>query len=132
MKNFSNISKYKLQEALYIVGFFVVVFIINLLIDRYDDFPAVRGAAGAVFLGLITAWYEIVISPKLQKRINTFLLWFISMLFYYVVFSIILILYGYVNLIFKVGLTVSQALDVSILDFTLMVHMKCYFTSLCF
>lgn len=110
------VTKYKLQEGLLIITFFFTVFVVNILLSDIKDLPILRGLIGAVFLGSVTAFYEIIISVKLQKKLNTILFILFNILFYYFVFSLMLIAYGYINLIFKEGYTLQEAFSHNMLD----------------
>ena len=110
------VTRYKLHEGILIIVFFFAVFFINILVSNVQDVPILRSIIGAVFLGSITAWFEIVISVKLQKKMNRLLSIIVNFLFYYLVFSIMLIAYGYINLIFKVGLPPSEAFQIGITE----------------
>lgn len=110
------VTKYKLQEAFFIIGFFSVIFTLNILLSDVEDLPITRGIIGAVFLGSITSFYEIIISVKLQKKMNTIFFIICNIVFYYLVFSFMLIAYGYIDLIFKQGYSPANAFQVSAAD----------------
>lgn len=110
------VTKYKLQEGLFIIVFFFLVFVAHILLSDTEDIPVFRSIVGAIFLGSITAWYEIKIAVKLQKKMNTLLFILFNLFFYYVIFSVMLISYAYVNLIFKMGFTPSEAFEIGIAD----------------
>lgn len=108
------VTKYKFQEGVFIVSFFLVVFIISLFFSDAEDVPVLRSIIGAICLGTVTSWYEIVIAVKIQKRMNTLFFILVNIAFYYFVFSMLLIGYGYINLVFKQGLTFAQSIEVGI------------------
>lgn len=110
------VTKYKLQEGLFIIVFFFLVFVVHILLSDTEDIMVFRSIVGAFFLGSITALYEIGIAVKLQKKMNTLLFILFNLFFYYIIFSVMLVSYAYVNLIFKMGFTTSEAFEIGIED----------------
>lgn len=108
----SNVTKQKIREMSGILIFFIIIGIIGTLVNlRTDDYPVVRGMVAILIFGILTAIHEIIISPKIQKR--NFSINFIStVLYYYITFTIVIVLMGYATQVYKHGKTWSQAFQI--------------------
>lgn len=108
----SNVTKQKFKEMSGILIFFIVLGLIGTLVSlRSEDFPVVRGMVATLIFGLLTAFHEIVITPKLLKY--DFRLNFISSsVYYFVSFSLVITLMGYATQVYKHGKTWGEAFQV--------------------
>lgn len=108
----SSVTKYKFKEMGAILIFFIFFGIIGTLVSlQTEDFPIVRGMIAIVMFGLLTAFYEILLSPKLFKF--NFLINFISSLvYYYFTFSFVIIFMGYATIVYKQNKTWTEAFQV--------------------
>ncbi|MGD8778718.1 MAG: hypothetical protein PVH88_07115 [Ignavibacteria bacterium] len=96
-----NVIKYQLKEVVYSIIFFIAVVLIYLWVSVVKDFPLLRIIVGAIFFSLCVSFYEMYLSKKLQKLLNTPLYFLVTILYYVVIFFIMLIGSIYVNLYFK-------------------------------
>ena len=107
----SAITKYKLKQMGYILVFFVIVGFAGIVTNlQSNDFPLLRSIISVFILGSFTALFEIVISPKLLKysfKINIL----ITLGFYLIIFSSLIILMSYATLVYKENLSWSAALS---------------------
>ncbi len=96
------------QELLSILTLFVFVWVI-LLLKGEKDLPFLRSVIGTIFLSGVVLYYDLVLQNFLKKKLQSILFILISLLYFYLIFLIMLILYGYINLIFKQGYTINNA-----------------------
>ncbi len=108
----SSVTKYKLKEMGKILIFFIILGIIGTIVSlRSGDFPVVRGMVAILIFGLITAFHEIVVIPRLSKY-NFLINFILSIIFYFITFSSVIVALGYATQVYKNGKTWNQAFQI--------------------
>ncbi len=103
-----------IKEELSVVLIFFILTWLNLLTNGTEDLPLLRSIIGTVFLTSIMIFYDIFLIRKLIKHLGSILFILSTLTYYYITFFVMLILYGYINLIFKSGYSINSALKVDI------------------
>ncbi len=109
-----NKTLFIVKEELSVVFIFFIITWLNLLASKTDDLPLLRSIIGTLFLTSTMIFYDIFLLRKLIKHLGSILFILSTLVYYYITFFVMLILYGYVNLIFKSGYSVNSALKADI------------------
>lgn len=112
----NEITKHKLLEALGILIYFLIIGLIGYLTNyRSNDFPLLRGIISIVIFGFLTALFELYISRKLI-RLSFAVNFIVAILYYYLTFSLVIVGMGYATLVYKEGMSWSNALATNYYD----------------
>lgn len=104
IKKINHTVKQRQKEFIFIVFFFITFALIEILTQSsMQKFPLGRSILGAFLFGLVTAFYELFISIKISKILKHNYFHFISFLYYYAAFIVILGILGAVTLFYKHG-----------------------------
>ncbi len=109
-------SKFIIKESVFTILFFYFLSWISILLSNIKDLPIIRSIIGTLFLAVVVLFYDLVLSNYLKKNLSSIIYIIITFFYYYVIFYIMLLAFGYINLIFKLGLTLNQALKANVID----------------
>ena len=108
----SRVKKYYLTEAMYIVLSFI--FLTTLYILRDDvvrDFPTLRGIITSFVFGSVVAVFELFIAPRKFEKYSFSKTILIRVGFYVFFFSIAIMIFTYMTLVFKFGKSYAEFLS---------------------
>lgn len=112
----SYVTKHKLKQMSGIMFYFITLGVWGILVNlRTGDFPLLRSLIVVSIFGITTAFYEIIVVPRLIRKFN-FTVNFLGSVFHYAVVPAFLItMMGYGTLVYKHGLTWPEAFQTDLL-----------------
>lgn len=111
-----NVTKYQLKEVFLTVILFFLIFLTNILLSNVEDFPFTRLIVGVIIFLFLFSVYEISWGKKLRRYLHEPLYLIITVIYYYAIFSVLMVSFIYVTLYFKTSLTFSEVISQNIFE----------------